>query len=106
MNKIKSGLAPTHPGELLREVVLPALGIAKSQAAADLQISRNHLYAVLREAAPVSPDLAVKLGKFCGNGPEIWMNLQTRYDLWEANKRLGPVLGSIPQRQPIDAAKS
>ena len=54
---------PTHPGALLREDVIPATGRSKSQIAEMLGISRQHLYDILRERKPVSPAIAVRLGK-------------------------------------------
>ena len=99
MKDNKGGLPPTHPGKLLREIVLPAIGESKTQVAEDLQISRNQLYNVLNEVSAVTPDLAVKLGKFCGNGPTLWLNMQARYDIYAANKRLRTVLQKIPERQ-------
>jgi len=53
---------PTHPGELLREVVIPATGKTRSEIAALLGISRQHLYDILNERKPVSPTVAVRLG--------------------------------------------
>jgi antitoxin HigA-1 len=52
---------PTHPGELLREVVIPATGKTKTEIAALLGISRQHLYDILAERKPVSPAVAVPL---------------------------------------------
>jgi antitoxin HigA-1 len=45
---------------------------------------------------PITPDPAVRLGKLCGNGPDLWLNLQARYDAWEASRRLAPELKKIP----------
>jgi addiction module HigA family antidote len=73
-----------HPGELLREDVLPALARSKSEIARLLGISRQTLYDILDEKQPVTPTMAVKLGKLCGNGPDLWLNLQRRYDLRKA----------------------
>jgi addiction module HigA family antidote len=70
-----------HPGELLREDVLPALGKSKAEIARLLGVSRPTLYAILDEARPVSPDMAARLGKLCGNGAGIWLRLQADYDL-------------------------
>jgi antitoxin HigA-1 len=44
----------------------------------------------------VSPDMAVRLGKLCGNGPDLWLTLQARYDAWEATKRLAKEIDKIP----------
>lgn len=75
-----------HPGELLREDVLPALNINKTDFAGLLGISRQHLHAILNEERPISPKVAVRLGKLCGNGARLWMNLQTAYDLDQAER--------------------
>ena len=58
---------PTHPGELLSEVI-PATGKSKTEIAALLGISRQHLYDVLAQRKPVSPAVAVRLGKLFGDG--------------------------------------
>ncbi|HVL71200.1 MAG TPA: HigA family addiction module antitoxin, partial [Beijerinckiaceae bacterium] len=63
---------PTHPGALLREVILPALRLPKTQVARLLGISRESLYRILDEKQPVTPAMAVKLGKLCGNGARLW----------------------------------
>lgn len=72
---------PTHPGAILREDVFPALNMRKTRIAAGLGISRSMLYAILAEDAPITPNIALRLGKFLGNGPEIWMDMQVAYDL-------------------------
>ncbi len=77
---------PTHPGVLLEETVLPALGLPKAEIARLLGISRQSLYGILSGEQPVTPTTAVKLGKLCGNGPMLWMNMQTAYDLWAAER--------------------
>ncbi|MCP1241512.1 HigA family addiction module antidote protein [Acetobacter lambici] len=73
---------PTHPGEILREDVLPALGKTKGEIAALLGISRQHLHDVLSESKPISPVVAVRIGKLCGNGPTLWNRMQSAYDEW------------------------
>jgi len=87
-----------HPGEILREEVLPALGISVTQAARDLGISRQTLHRVLREEGGITPDLAVRLGKLCGNGARLWLRMQASYDLAEAERRLAKTVARIPTR--------
>jgi len=87
---------PTHPGELLREDVLPALRISVSEAARKLRVSRQTLHRILAGDAGVTPDMAVRLGKFCGNGPGLWLRMQQAYDLWHAEQRLASELTKIP----------
>jgi len=80
------GRCPTHPGELLREDVLPATGLAKAEIARLLGISRQQLYDILDEKRPISPTVAVKLGKLFGNGAGIWVRMQAAYDIWQAEQ--------------------
>jgi addiction module HigA family antidote len=86
----KRKLPPTHPGEILREDVLPALGISIVEAAAKLAVTRQTLHRIMARTnpRPVTPEMAVRLGKLCGNGPRLWLNLQTAYDLWRAERQV------------------
>ena len=79
---------PTHPGELLRGTVLPAVAMTKVEIADALGISRTHLDNILNERAGVSPTIAVKLGKLFGNGPDLWVQMQAAYDTWQAVRRV------------------
>ena len=92
----RRGLPPMHPGELLREEILPALDRPKAAIARLLGVSRQTLYDILEERQPVTPIMALRLGKLCGNGPELWLNLQKRYDLQRAEQRLGQRIKAIP----------
>jgi len=93
---LKRGLPPMHPGELLREEILPALERSKADIARLLGVSRQTLYDVLKEKQPVTPGMALWLGKLCGNGPDLWLNLQRRYDLRQAELELGEKIKDIP----------
>ncbi|HEX3653010.1 MAG TPA: HigA family addiction module antitoxin [Rhizomicrobium sp.] len=77
---------PTHPGELLREDIPPAIGPGKSALAQALGISRQHLYGILNEHKPVSPEVAVRLGKAFGGGAGVWLRMQAAYDAWQAER--------------------
>ena len=77
-------IEPSHPGELLADVVLPAIGKSKSETARLLGLSRQTLYAILNGKQAVTPDVAVRLGKLCGNGPGVWLRMQQARDLWYA----------------------
>ena len=85
-----------HPGELLREEILPVLDRPKTQIAKLLGISWQALYDLLSERQPVTPGMALRLGKLCGNGPDLWLNLQKRYDLHQARQELGAMIKKIP----------
>jgi antitoxin HigA-1 len=92
--------APTHPGAILREDVLPALNITITDAAKHLKITRQQLHRVLSEESSVSPEMALRLGKFCGNGPDLWIRMQEAYDLWQARQKLGREIDKIPTLEP------
>ena len=77
---------PTHPGALLREDVIPPTGRTKAEIAQLLGISRQHLYDILRERKPVSPSVAVRLGKLFGDGAAVWVRMQGAYDTWHAER--------------------
>lgn len=76
---------PPHPGETLREDVLPALGLSVTQAAAELGINRVTLSRVLNGKAGISIDLALRLESWLdGPSAESWLKGQLAYDLWHA----------------------
>jgi addiction module HigA family antidote len=77
---------PTHPGALLRDDVIPATGRSRVEIAKLLGISRQHLYDILKERKPVSPAVAVRLGKLFGDGAGIWTRMQAAYDTWRAEQ--------------------
>jgi antitoxin HigA-1 len=85
-----------HPGELLREDVMPALGRPRAEIARLLGISRQMLHSILTERAPVTAEMALRLGKLCGNGPELWLALQTRYDLDRLREAKRSEIDAIP----------
>lgn len=95
-NRLLRGLKPMHPGELLREDVVPPLGKSKTEIARLLGISRQTLYDILDEKQPVTPGMALRLGKLLGNGPELWINLQRAYDLAVAERELAREIKKIP----------
>ncbi len=86
---------PTHPGAILREDVLPDLGMSVSAFARNLGVSRQTLHAVLAERSGVSPEMALRLGALLGNGAQLWVDMQSKYDLWQAEDKLHDVLLSI-----------
>jgi antitoxin HigA-1 len=92
-------IEPVHPGAVLREDVLPALAMPVSTAAGHLGISRQTLHRILAEKASVTPEMALRIGKFCGNGPDIWLRVQEDYDLWHAERALRGEIARIPTQR-------
>ena len=87
---------PIHPGEILRDDVLPSLRLSVTEAARQLGVARQTLHRILAGRAAVTPEMAVRLGKFCGNGPGLWLRLQQTHDLWHAERLLARTIGRIP----------
>ena len=83
---------PTHPGAILREDVLTDLGMSVSAFARSLGVSRQTLHAVLAERSGISAEMALRLGALLGNGAQLWADMQTKYDLWQAEAKLHKVL--------------
>jgi addiction module HigA family antidote len=86
---------PIHPGEILREDVLPGLAMPVSTAAKHLGVTRQALHRVLAGTASVSPEMVLGIGKFCGNGLDVWLRMQAAHDLWHASRRLADEIGRI-----------
>lgn len=82
---------PTHPGEVLREDVLPELGLTQGEFARLLGVSRRTVNEILQERRPVTVDTAHRLARALGTSPDVWLGLQQDVDLWDAlqaNKRI------------------
>jgi len=92
-------MSPVHPGALLRLDVLPALKLSVSAAARQLKVSRQTLHRILAERTSVTPEMALRLGKFCGNGPGLWLRMQQEYDLWRAARKMKKVIRKIPSHK-------
>ncbi|MEA3011289.1 MAG: antitoxin HigA [Sphingomonadales bacterium] len=95
-NRLLKGLAPTHPGEILREDVLPALGMPKTAIARALHVSRQQLYDILNEKKPVTSQMALRIGKLTRTSPEMWLRMQCAYDLAVLEPRMAEELENIP----------
>src|SRR5579885_2897397 len=105
-SKTKTGLRrpPTPPGAILRADVLPALGLSVSEAARQLGVTRQTLHRIMAEKVSITPEMAVRLGRFCGNGPGLWLRMQQAYDLWHAERVLADRLERIPVHRTTFAA--
>ena len=83
---------PPHPGETLREDVLPELNLTVTEAAKQIGVSRVALSRVLNGRAAISPEMALRLETWLGleNGgsADVWLGLQMNYDLWQARQKV------------------
>jgi antitoxin HigA-1 len=94
---------PVHPGEVLREDVLPALMLSVSEAARRLGVSRQQLHRILACTHPITADMALRIGKFAGNGPELWLRMQQAYDLWHLKRRMENELSKIEPAASVES---
>lgn len=93
-------LNPVHPGEFLLEDFLVPLGISQSKLSRDIDVPVTRINTIIKGDRAVTPDTALRLGRYFGTGPEVWLNLQQKYDLQKAQDEL---LTQIQQRiQPIN----
>lgn len=77
---------PTHPGEVLREDVLPALKMSQTELAKRLGVSRLSVSELLLEKRAMSPDMAVRIGRLTNTTPDSWLRMQSAVDLWELER--------------------
>jgi len=75
---------PTHPGGILKRQYMETLSLTVSELAVTLGVSRKTLSKIVNEHGNVTPDMALRLSKAFNTTPELWLNLQRNYDLWEA----------------------
>jgi addiction module HigA family antidote len=101
----KNGLPPVHPGEILREDILPEVGLSVTAAAKALGVSRQMVHDILAERKPVSAVMCLKISRLLGSTPEFWMRLQAEYDLKKAaqNKKvMERVAQIVPLKPPAE----
>jgi antitoxin HigA-1 len=92
---------PIHPGEVVREDVLPALGLSVSEAARRLGVSRQQLHRILACTHPITTEMALRIGRLAGNGPGLWLRMQQAHDLWHTEQRLKEELAQIAPVAPV-----
>lgn len=79
---------PTHPGEMLRLEFLEPMGLSQAEAARRMRISTNRLNELVRGKRGVTAETAIKLAELLGTSPELWLSLQTTWDLWHAYRAI------------------
>lgn len=86
MVRIPSDRTPTHPGVMLREEFLIPLEITQRELADAILVPYQRVNEIINEKRGVTPNTALRLAKYFGNTPGFWMNLQLRFDLYQAQK--------------------
>jgi addiction module HigA family antidote len=100
----KNGLPPVHPGEIIREDVLPSAGLSVTAAAKALEVSRQMLHDILAGRKPLSAIMCLKVSRLFGGSPEVWMRLQAAYDLKKA-ERNKKVMKRVARIVPVKAVE-
>ncbi len=77
---------PPHPGEILRTLCLEPLGLSVTETAEAIGVSRKTLSGILNGRTGISPEMAIRLSIAFGTSAESWLNQQTQYDLWHAER--------------------
>lgn len=95
MVRIPSDRSPTHPGEMLLEEFLIPLGITQRDLADAIHVPYQRVNEIVNGRRGVTPSTALRLAKYFGNTPGFWMNLQLRYDLYEAKQDEGDEINRI-----------
>lgn len=85
-----------HPGEILQEILDEGLRMSITEAAARLRVTRQTLHRIISGQSGITAEMALRLGKLCGNGPDLWLALQAQHDLAISRSRLGAELDLIP----------
>ena len=78
---------PPHPGEILKEIYVEPLDLSITQAAKDLDVTRQTLSDLINCRSGISVEMALRLSKAFDTTPQFWLNLQNTYDLWTTSKR-------------------
>ena len=103
---VKMKRKPTHPGHILKEDYLVPLKISVTEMSEKLGVSRKTLSKILNEKGSVTPDMALRLSRALGTTPDLWLNLQKNYDLWNAKhastdwKRVSPLPAQMLHSEP------
>ena len=99
-----NNMRPIHPGEILREEFLVALGKSANALAMDLHVPAPRINDIVRERRAVTPDTALRLARYFDTTPQFWMNLQISYDLKQAEAEVGARVEREVQPMQVEAA--
>lgn len=104
----KNGLPPVHPGEIIREDILPSVGLSVTAAAKALGVSRQMLHGILAGRKPLSAVMCLKVARLFGGSPDVWMRLQATYDLKksEQNKKIMARVERIVPVKVVDEVRA
>jgi addiction module HigA family antidote len=85
-------MRPIHPGEILREEFLVPLGLSANALSMALRVPAPRINDIVRQRRAITPDTALRLGRYFDTTPEFWLNLQSTYDLKQAEQAIGQTI--------------
>lgn len=100
------GRRPTHPGGILKRHYIEPLSLTISEIAKDIGVSRKTISKIVNEKSAITPDMALRLAKAFNTSPELWLNMQAKYDLWQAEQEshgLEKIALLVPAFMPMEA---
>ena len=86
VNRIPTHREPTHPGEMLLEEFLTPMGLTQRELADGIRVPYQHINEIVNGRRGITPSTALRLAKYFGNSEGFWMNLQLRWDLYQAQR--------------------
>ncbi len=98
MVRVPTNREPTHPGVILREEFLQPLGISQRELADGIHVPYQRVNELINGKRGITPSTALRLAKYFGTTPGFWMNLQLRWDLYQARKKEAKQLEAIEPR--------
>ena len=97
-----AGMRAIDPGEHLREDYLPDYGLTAYGLAKALGVPRGRIESIIRKKRGISADTALRLARYFGTTPQLWLNMQAAYDLAQARAKIGPALNGISPAKPAE----
>ena len=77
---------PLHPGVIIKDVLIDSTGLTISEAADRLGVTRTTLSRLLNQHSGISPEMALRLSKLLNTSVNMWVNIQSQYDIWNVKK--------------------
>ena len=90
---------PLHPGVILKDVLIDSTDLTISEAADRLGVTRTTLSRLLNQHAGISPEMALRLSKLLNTSIDMWVNLQSQYDIWSVKQHAGDMSNIIPLKE-------
>ena len=92
-------LEPIHPGEILAEEFMTPLGLSINLLARELHVPPNRIHGIVHGTRAITADTALRLSAYFGSSADLWLNLQTEYDLRQARRTTGEMIGKQVRRR-------